>query len=247
MHWLRLDLDPERGSLLFKQLDDEREAIFHGGHHTGLTSEQVDLQALLNLLTNPASAAAPATPERARKSSTKKLHGLVLIDITTLLHGAHDGTVCETGTGVPLPPETVRRLLCLAEVTYGLLINGRVVASVVKNDLATPEQRHQLRMMYRTCCGPDCDRRFDHCQIHHIIARNRHGPTDVALMVPLCNEHHDLIHHHGWTLTIDPHRTLTWTRPDGTTRVCPHTPLADLDRIDQPTLFDTTARPPPAA
>ena len=141
----------------------------------------------------------------------------------------------------------MRRLLGLAEVTYGLLINGRVVASIANNDLATPEQRHELRMMYRTCCHPDCTRPFDKCQIHHIIARSRHGPTDVALMVPLCTEHHDLIHHRGWTLAIDTDRTLTWTAPNSTTRVTPFVPLADLDRLDQPTLFDDTARPPPAA
>jgi hypothetical protein len=140
----------------------------------------------------------------------------------------------------------VRRLLCLAEITYGLLINGRVINTVVKNDLATPEQRHQLRMMYRTCCHPDCTRPFDHCQIHHIIARNRHGPTDVNLMVPLCGEHHDLIHHRQWTLTIDPERTLTWTAPNGQPRICPFVPLADLDQLQLPLPLDT-ARPPPAA
>jgi hypothetical protein len=69
----------------------------------------------------------------------------VLIDATTWLDGVHDGTVCESGSGVPLPPDTVRRLLCIAELTYGILINGRLVASVSGNDLATPDQRDQLR------------------------------------------------------------------------------------------------------
>jgi hypothetical protein len=245
MHWLRLDLDPERGGLLFKRLDAEREALFNGGHHKGLTSEQVDLQAFWNLM-SPVTAVATDTSvvERTQKSSTKKLHALVLIDVETMLHRAHERTICETDAGVPLPPETVRRLMCIAEVTYGLLINGRVVNSVANNDLATPDQRRELRMMYRTCCHPDCNRRFDHCQIHHIIARSRHGPTDVALMVPLCSEHHDLIHHRGWTLTIDTDRTLTWTGPNGHAKVCPFVPLADLDQLQ---LFDDTAARPPAA
>jgi hypothetical protein len=245
MHWLRLDIDPERGQVLFSQLDAEREAIFHGGGQQGLTHQQVELQALLNLLARPA--ATTAVEPTPRKSSTKKIHGLVLIDATTWLDDAHDRTICESVSGVPLPPDAVRRLLCWAELTYGILINGRIVASVAGNDLATPEQRHQLRMMYRTCCHPDCDRPFDKCQIHHVIARSSHGPTDVALMVPLCTEHHDLIHHRGWHLAIDIDRTLTWTAPDGTARVSPFVPLADLDQPTQPTLFGHGPAPPNAA
>jgi hypothetical protein len=251
MHWLHLQLDPERGAILFSRLTAEREAIFHGGHHKGLTNEQVELQALLNLVRPITTATTPGggdeAPVRTQKSSTKRIHGLVLIDATTWLEGAHDRTVCESASGVPLPPDAVRRLLCWAEITYGFLFNGRIVASVAGNDLATPEQRHELRMMYRTCCHPDCRRPFDKCQIHHVIARSRHGPTDVALMVPLCTDHHDLIHHRGWGLAIDTERTLTWTAPDGTTRITPFVPLAELDQAAQPSLFGHGTAPPTAA
>ena len=72
-------------------------------------------------------------------------------------------------------------------------------------------------------------------------------------MVPLCTTHHDAIHHHGWSLGIDADRTLTWTTPDDTPRVCPFVPLADLDRPpdagDPHTLrlFDDVPKHPPAA
>ncbi len=33
-----------------------------------------------------------------------------LIDHDTLCHGLHDRSVCETGDGHPLPPETIRRM-----------------------------------------------------------------------------------------------------------------------------------------
>ena len=165
-----------------------------------------------------------------QRSSTKKVHGLVLIDIETWLAGVHERTVCEAGSGVPLPPDTVRRMLCLAELTYGLTIKGRIVGQVAGAELATADQRRALRMMYRTCCFDGCDRRFDQCQVHHVIHRSRHGPTAVPLMVPLCSEHHDAIHHRGWTLAIDDERTLTWTAPfDSCMLVHRFTPLACLD------------------
>lgn len=34
----------------------------------------------------------------------------VLIDFDTLKDGLHDGSVCETSDGAPLPPETIRRM-----------------------------------------------------------------------------------------------------------------------------------------
>jgi hypothetical protein len=33
---------------------------------------------------------------------------------------------------------------------------------------------------------------------------------------PLCAIHHHQVHEGGWTLTLQPDRTITLTRPDGT-------------------------------
>jgi uncharacterized protein DUF222/HNH endonuclease len=242
MHWLHLDIDPERGHPLFAKLTAEVEAIWHGGHHNGMSGPQVELQALLNLLARPAATAGPddaEPPTTRQRSSVKKIRGFVLIDIESLLHGEHDRTVCESGSGVHLPVDTVRRLMCIAEVSYGLTINGRIVGHVANAELATPAQRDELRGMYRGCCWPGCTTPFDRTQIHHVIFRSRDGPTDVRWLVPLCGHDHDKVHHEGWKLEIDADRTLTITAPDGTVSVHPFTGLAELD---QPRLFD-----PPAA
>lgn len=231
MHWLRVDLDPERGAVLFQRLDQEREAIFRGGAASGLNGSQIDLQALLNLL---------GAPGAEQRSSVKRAHVSVIVDIETLLGGAHDRSVCETWSGVPLPPDSVRSLICAAEVSFGFTIAGRVVCHLANAELATKDQRRELRMMYRTCCGPGCGRRFDHCQIHHVVPRSRAGPTATPLMVPLCQDCHDKVHHGGWKLAIDEQRTITWTEPDGSDHVHPYVALADTD---QPALFD----PDPAA
>ena len=71
--------------------------------------------------------------------------------------------------------------------------------------------------MYRTCAHPDCTVRFADREIHHVIEWiHQHGPTDLANMLPLCNEHHHLVHDAGSHLSLHPDRTITLQRPDGT-------------------------------
>ena len=83
--------------------------------------------------------------------------------------------------------------------------------------LATADQRRALRAMYASCFVPECPVPFDHCQVHHITPWTAgRGRTDLGQLVPACTQHHHLIHEGGWTLTLDPDRTLTITRPDGT-------------------------------
>ena len=126
MHWLRVDIDPERGAQLFARLDSEREAIFHSGGFSGLNGEQVDLQALLDLL---------AAPGAEQQSSPRKAHVSVIIDIETLAIGAHDRMVCETSSGAQLPPDTVRNLICAAEIAFGFTVQGRVVRHLAKREV----------------------------------------------------------------------------------------------------------------
>jgi hypothetical protein len=225
MYWLRGELDPERGAMLFGRLDAEREALFHSGAGADLSREQVEVQALLNLTSGHGG-------EQA--SSTGKVHASILIDIATLTVGAHDRSICETSSGRPLPVEVARALVCAAQVSYGFVIEGRVVHHVANAALATTDQRRQLRMMHRTCIGHDCDVGFEHCQVHHVVWRSRDGPTAMALLVPLCTRHHDDIHHRGWVLDIDEHRNVTWMAPDGAAFDVPFLGLAGAD---QPTLF----------
>jgi len=41
--------------------------------------------------------------------------------------------------------------------------------------------------------------------------------TDDSNLVPICTKHHHLVHEGGWQLHLAPDRTLTVTRPGGTT------------------------------
>ena len=82
--------------------------------------------------------------------------------------------------------------------------------------MATVEQRRALRAMYRSCGFPDCTVRFGDCDVHHVIAWMQHrGPTNLDNLLPLCNQHHHLVHEGGWHLELFPDRRLIVRRPDG--------------------------------
>ena len=141
----------------------------------------------------------------------------VHIDYDTMLNGLHELSVCETADGIPLPPETVRRLACEAAIVP-IVLNGagEVLDCGREHRVANRAQRRALRAMYRTCGYPGCDVTFDRCDIHHVIEWLRFGSTDLDNLLPLCSRHHHLVHEGRWRLTLDKHRVLTVHRPDGT-------------------------------
>jgi hypothetical protein len=143
----------------------------------------------------------------------------VHIDFDTLRDTATaDGIVCELDDGTPLPPATVRRLCCDADLIPIVLGSDGVALDVGRaNRLATCDQRRALAAMYSRCGHPGCQVAFQHCRIHHVTDWIvHHGPTDLDNLLPLCATHHHQVHEGGWSLTLDPDRTVTITRPDGT-------------------------------
>jgi len=141
----------------------------------------------------------------------------VHLDWITLVSGLHEHSLCETSDGTLLPPSTVRRLCCRAEIVPVVLGGAGEALDVGRaRRLATRAQRRALRAMHRTCAHPDCDVDFDRCEIHHVIPWERGGSTDLDNLAPLCPQHHHLVHEGGWSLRLDAHRTITLIRPDGT-------------------------------
>jgi len=111
----------------------------------------------------------------------------------------------------------VRRLGCHADIIPIVLDGDHVPLDMGRaRRLATRDQRRALHAMYRTCGHPHCTVRFDACRIHHVQWWDHLGPTDLANMLPLCEQHHHLVHDGHWTLTLKPDRTITVRRPDGT-------------------------------
>ncbi len=136
-------------------------------------------------------------------------------DAQTACEGRHAHTICETIDGDPVPVATMQRFCCEAILTAVIVDVDGTVHKLAEQRTANRAQRRALAAMYSTCAHPHCQVAFSQCRIHHVIWFSRGGQTVIDNLLPLCETHHHLVHEGGWTLTITPDRTVTWTRPDG--------------------------------
>ncbi len=192
-------LAAEARSIVAQAQNAGREPQAGSGVHHG---EWVDAEALVELIGSGNGA-------RGRASIN------LIADLQTVASGVWDGTVKRTGRGADVPLSELRRLLCDAWVTHNVMgPSGRVLAVGRSYRTATDAQRAALRVMYETCAC--CETAFDDCEIHHIIEWENGGFTDLVNLIPLCRIHHDQMHSGGWTISMDPERSVTVRRPDHT-------------------------------
>ena len=167
----------------------------------------------------------------------------VLVDLTSLLAGLHEHGICETYDGIPVPISEVRRLCCDADIIpYVLNGDGEVTDLGRSTRTVNRAQRRKLRAMHRTCVGDGCQVPFEQCEIHHIVFWRFDGKSDIDNLAPVCSRHHHLAHEGGWTLSMTPDRTITWTRPDGTV----HSTTRSIDRAPNGVRPKPPAGSPPA-
>jgi len=226
MHKTLIECDPIRDAAVHSAFEAQLARLKQQPEHTNVPFGSLQVDALV-------AAVSSTEPGQARIPEVS-----LLIDQHSACHGRHPNTICETSAGTPLPVTTAQRLCCDANI-IGITIgpNGEVLNVGREQRTANRAQRRALRAMYRTCAHPHCQVSFDRCRIHHIIPWAIGGRTDLDQLLPLCEQHHHLVHEGNWQLTMTPDRICTWTRPDKTTW---HTGQSiNRTKRDQP-----TAKPP---
>lgn len=207
MHHVNATYHPEMGEAVNNVINRQIDALIASKQYPDADRQQLAAYAMHDLLVGGHQQARPVEAEIT-----------LIIDADTLCSDLHDHSVCEYTSGVPVPPETVRRMCC----------NGRLIPLVIGQNgvpldmgrdirLANRAQRRALRALYRTCAFPGCDVAFHRCEIHHIVPYELGGVTDLANLIPVCSRHHHLVHEMRWRLTLDADRTLTVWQPDGAT------------------------------
>ena len=208
MHKTLIALDPVADAAMWTAINAAIGTARSAKQDDTLTFDQLRADAVVDLITS-------TSPDSDRGERVPEVS--VLIDFQTLRDGCHEHTIAETSDGVPLPVSTIRRLCCEANILPIVLASsGEVLDLGRERRLANRAQRRALRAMYRTCAHAGCTVAFEQCRIHHVIFFELGGATDLANLVPLCEQHHHLVHESGWSLTLAADRTATWTRPDGT-------------------------------
>lgn len=203
MWHLHLEVEPELGAKLESAIEQRVAARRDQGTDESFQRLRVEAVAELMLAS---SVLDPRQPEL-----------VVLVDWETLRSGVPtEGGMCESVGGGELSPATVRRLACDAGILPVVMGGGGVPLDVGRKErVATTAQRRALRAMYRTCAHPGCTRPFSWTRMHHVVWWELGGLTNLELLLPLCDEHHHLVHEGGWTLTMTPDRVCTWRTPSG--------------------------------
>ena len=144
---------------------------------------------------------------------------VIHIDATTLCEGRHADTLCETVDGNPVPVATMQRFCCEAAITTVIVEADGTVRRLTERAATrepgpTPGARRDVLDVCASALHrgvlevPDPSRR---------LVRTTAATTVIDNMLPVCEEHHHLVHEGRWNLSMTPDRTVTWTRPDGST------------------------------
>lgn len=123
----------------------------------------------------------------------EKPHVIVLADMDAL-RGVAGGTH-ETLNGAVLDIETLRALACDASVSRIVLGPDSEILDVGrKTRVWTTAQRRAIVARDRGCVAPGCERKPQHCDIHHKTHWADGGTTSVEEGELLCRFHHTIEH-----------------------------------------------------
>ncbi len=114
--------------------------------------------------------------------------------------------------GVPVSPDTARKILCDANIIPVVCDGDSEVLDVGRSTRTIPVGiRRALVVRDQGCVFPGCDRPPSWADAHHCIYWSDGGETKLSNLVLLCRHHHDVIHHDGWHAFI--HGRLPWFIP----------------------------------
>jgi len=117
--------------------------------------------------------------------------------------------------GLPLPPETARRIACDAQL---LPVSFEPDSGAVELGRSTRVWSQAIRRASwlrdgGRCTFPKCRR--SPADLHHIVWWSLGGRTDLDNAAWLCNFHHWLVHEGGWKLRRDRECSYVFTAADG--------------------------------
>ena len=114
---------------------------------------------------------------------------------------------------MPISAARARRLACDARVLPAVLGGASVVLDLGANRrTASRAQRIALALRDQRCTAPFCDKPATWTEAHHLVPWQVSPRTDLDNLVLVCDAHHDLLHHDGWTITLK-NGTAIWHPP----------------------------------
>jgi hypothetical protein len=202
--------DPQTAVTLEARLDAQVEALFHDHQPAGCPTDLLEKQSFLR-----AHALLALLNGGGVRLGRPEI--VVVVDHTT----TSSEPVVDWGLDVELPQRVLDDLYQTATVHTITVRNGVVIdapgeLNLGRNTrLANRSQRRALRGLYATCAIPGCRVGYGRTKLHHVIWWRHQGRTDLDNLLPVCERHHQKIHHDGWVVALGSNRELTITLPDG--------------------------------
>ncbi len=172
----------------------------------------VELAELANKDTTPADPDSGTEPTGARRTGSSVD---VVIDLPTLLgfpfdldnHRNDSGEVdwnsiqqSFTATG-SAPRPVLAQFFCDASYRQLITSGPRIVLDYNKATPGIPRALRRAIQRRDGCCQfAGCDRRWQWCDVHHLVPVEEGGPTNEQNLALVCRFHHTLIHQGGWKL-----------------------------------------------
>jgi hypothetical protein len=187
----------------------------------GRTLDQVRADVLCDLLIEGTMTGHPAEASAIRATVAVTVPALTLLtEDDTTRHAAGLPPATVEGLG-PIPLSVAKQLCGNAEVGWMRVLTHPetgIVLSVGRTRYRPPASlRHLIRWRADRCMAPGCTIPAHRCHIDHNIAWEHGGPTALTNHAPLCQGHHTIKHHGGWTIQHLPDHggALLWTSPTG--------------------------------
>jgi hypothetical protein len=149
----------------------------------------------------------------SKGGSGPRARAVVLVDAKSLRRGTTKGDeLCEIEGVGPVSVEAATELI--GEASLQFVIKDGVDISTVTGSTRAIAQRLECALLVRdrTCVVPHCGKRLSLESDHSQVDYGDGGPTELANMVRLCPEHHDMKTHAGWRIEGGPGR-WRWIAP----------------------------------
>ena len=203
--------DPETMVRLENRLDAQLQTLFHDTQPDGCPTDLLEKQSYLR-----AHALLALLDGRGARLGRPEI--VVVVDHTT----NSNKPVIDWGLPIELPQRVLDDLYQTATVHTVAVRNGAIIDAPGELNLARTTrlanraQHRALGAIYPTCAIPGCCVRYSRTKLHHVIWWRHDGRTDLENLLPLCEQHHQKVHHNGWILSLGSNRELAITLPDGT-------------------------------
>jgi hypothetical protein len=128
---------------------------------------------------------------------------VITIPYNELRDGLQPGHVGHgTINGLPITPETARRLACDGHIIPAVLGEDSELLDLGRSRrIFTKAQRRAAALRDGGCVFPSCQTPLNRCELHHLKFFEHGGCTNHHNSAYLCLFHHWLVHHTNWTIT----------------------------------------------